>query len=45
MLYMHTGCLLVLILLTWIRGGSESVRWIVTFPVLAAIFDIVPGEI
>ena len=38
----HLACLLFLICITWIRSGAESVRWIVTFPILAAVFDMVP---
>lgn len=43
LLLVHLLCLGVLGLLAWIRGSLVGKVWIVTFPVIAAIFDIVPG--
>ena len=40
---LHVGCLFLLALLAWFRGRSEETAWIVIFPVLAGVFDLVPG--
>lgn len=40
--FVHLGLLLFLILLTYLRGGLLGKKWLVTFPVLAAVFDMLP---
>lgn len=39
----HVGALLVLCLLAAIRGRATHTQWIVILPMLAGIFDMVPG--
>jgi hypothetical protein len=39
----QAACLLVLVLLTWARGNLVKKPWIVIFPVLASLFDLLPG--
>lgn len=43
LLFVHLACLGILCLVTWLRGSIVGKAWIVTFPILAAVFDIVPG--
>ena len=40
---MHLGCLAALAMLAKFRGDLVGKRWIVVFPILAAVFDFVPG--
>ena len=42
-LWIHLFCLLALMLVAWIRGKSIGKRWLVIFPILAALFDMIPG--
>mgnify|MGYP001379576383 CR=1 FL=1 len=41
--YFHLGALLVLLIITWIRGTYIRKKWLVIFPILASVFDLVPG--
>lgn len=41
--YLHLLSLLVLGVLAWMRGSAISKRWLVIFPLLALVFDLVPG--
>lgn len=41
--WFHLVALYLLIVVTWIRGGFIGKQWLAIFPVLAAIFDMVPG--
>lgn len=41
--WMHFGSLATLVVLTWIRGSFVGKNWIVIFPILAGVFDLVPG--
>jgi len=43
LLLLHIACLGALCVLARYRGMHISKTWIVTFPVIAAVFDIVPG--
>lgn len=43
LLFVHLACLGMLGLLTWLRGSEIAKSWIVTFPIIAGVFDIVPG--
>ena len=43
LLFIHLICLGILCLLAWLRGAEVGKTWIVTFPIIAAIFDILPG--
>mgnify|MGYP003395355054 CR=1 FL=1 len=39
----HLGSLIVLIVVTWFRGSFVGKSWLVLFPILAAVFDLIPG--
>jgi hypothetical protein len=39
----HLGSLIVLVVLAWFRGALVGKTWLVIFPILAAVFDLVPG--
>lgn len=41
--WFHLAAMLVLCFLSWIRGSYVERRWLVIFPILAAVFDFVPG--
>jgi hypothetical protein len=41
--YWHLIALLLLIGITWARGAYMGKKWLVIFPILAAVFDLVPG--
>ena len=41
--WLHLFALLVLILVTGFRGAFVDKMWLIIFPILAAIFDLVPG--
>lgn len=41
--WLHAWCLVMLILLAWLRGDFISKKYLPVFPVLAAIFDLTPG--
>ena len=40
--FIHLGCLLALCALGWLRGAGAGKTWLVTFPALALVFDLVP---
>ena len=40
---LHLICLAVLVVATWFRGALVNMQWLVILPILAAIFDLVPG--
>lgn len=39
----HLGSLIVLIVITWFRGVFIDKKWLIIFPILAAVFDLMPG--
>lgn len=41
--FMHLIALLILCAIGWIRGGYVGKQWLVTFPILALCFDLLPG--
>ncbi|MEQ5787561.1 hypothetical protein J3454_06610 [Erythrobacter sp. NFXS35] len=43
LLFVHLACLGGLVLLAWLRGSLVAKTWIVALPIIAAVFDIVPG--
>ncbi|MGH8489806.1 MAG: TonB family protein [Gammaproteobacteria bacterium] len=42
LLYVHLGALALLVAVAWIRGIYVAKQWIMIFPVLAAVFDVIP---
>ena len=43
MFWLHLASLIVLVVLAWIRGALVDKKWLVIFPILATVFDLVPG--
>ncbi len=41
--WLHLLALIVLVALVWFRGKLEAKTWLVIFPVLALVFDLIPG--
>lgn len=41
--YFHMGSMLVLCFMCWVRGSYVSRNWLLIFPILAIVFDFVPG--
>ncbi len=41
--WLHLLSLAVLVGLCWVRGEIVNKQWLIIFPILAAIFDLVPG--
>lgn len=39
----HLGSLIILIVLAWFRGALVDKKWLIIFPILASVFDLVPG--
>jgi hypothetical protein len=39
----HLGSLIVLVVVAWFRGALVGKNWLIIFPILAAVFDLVPG--
>ena len=39
----HVACLIGLMVITWFRGSLIEKKWLLIFPILAAIFDFVPA--
>jgi hypothetical protein len=39
----HLGSLVVLVVLGWSRGQVIGKAWLVIFPILAGVFDLLPG--
>jgi len=42
-LIVHAISLLLLVVITWFRGNLIGKAWLIIFPILAAVFDLVPG--
>ena len=43
LLFIHLACLAALCVLAYIRGSHVGKTWIVSLPIIAAVFDMVPG--
>ncbi|AUX69475.1 hypothetical protein CHX26_08215 [Porphyrobacter sp. HT-58-2] len=43
LMFVHLACLGGLVLISWLRGAVVDKGWLVIFPILAAVFDMVPG--
>jgi hypothetical protein len=41
--WLHLGSLIVLLILAWFRGAVIGKKWLIIFPILAAVFDLTPG--
>ena len=41
--WMHLISMLILCFLCWIRGSYVAKSWLIIFPILAVVFDFVPG--
>ena len=41
--WMHVGALILLMVVTWFRGSLVDKKWLLIFPILAAVFDFIPG--
>ncbi len=41
--WLHMGTMLVLCFLCWVRGAYVGKAWLLIFPILAIVFDFVPG--
>lgn len=41
--WLHLISLIILVLLAWIRGGEANKKWLIIFPILALVFDLVPA--
>jgi len=41
--WLHMGCMLILCFLCWVRGAYVGKGWLIIFPILAIVFDFVPG--
>jgi len=41
--WVHLIILLLLVVITWIRGVVINKQWLVIFPILALVFDMIPG--
>lgn len=41
--WLHMGSMLMLCFLCWVRGAYVSRGWLIVFPILAIVFDFVPG--
>jgi hypothetical protein len=39
----HLGALILLIVITWFRGAFVDKKWLIIFPILAAVFDLAPA--
>ena len=39
----HLGSLVVLCVVAWLRGALIEKSWLIIFPILAALFDLMPG--
>lgn len=39
----HLGSLVILIVVAWFRGALVDKKWLIIFPILATVFDLVPG--
>ena len=41
--WLHIGSMLILCFLCWVRGAYVAKGWLIIFPILAIVFDFVPG--
>lgn len=41
--WLHMGSMLILCAFSWVRGAYVDKNWLIIFPVLAIVFDFVPG--
>lgn len=41
--WLHIGALGMLVIATWFRGVLVDKKWLLVFPILAAVFDLAPG--
>lgn len=41
--WLHMGSMLVLCFMCWVRGAYVGKQWLIIFPILAIVFDFVPG--
>jgi len=40
--WLHLSSLIVLIVVTWFRGTLVDKQWLIIFPILATVFDLIP---
>lgn len=40
--WLHLGSLVILVVITWLRGDLLEKKWLVIFPILATVFDLLP---
>jgi hypothetical protein len=41
--WLHLSILIILAVVTWFRGSNIDKKWLLIFPILALVFDLVPG--
>jgi hypothetical protein len=41
--WLHLASLIILVILVWFRGINIDKKWLLIFPILALVFDLVPG--
>ena len=41
--WFHAGALAILILITWLRGQLIRKSWLISLPIAASLFDMLPG--
>lgn len=41
--WLHLGLLIALVVITWFRGTLIDKKWLIIFPILAAVFDLAPA--
>lgn len=41
--WLHISSMLILCALCWVRGAYVGKGWLIIFPILAIVFDFVPG--
>jgi hypothetical protein len=39
----HAAIMLIMVGIVWFRGNAINKKWLVTFPVLALLFDLLPA--
>jgi len=40
--WVHLGCLVGLVVITWFRGVLVDKKWLIIFPIVALVFDLAP---
>jgi len=40
--WLHLGSLIALVVIAWFRGVFVDKKWLIIFPILAIVFDLVP---